>query len=130
MVIAVTQHFLLSAKARTLGVAQIARKMDEEAQAVFKTIRWADNGGEPYCPKCGCVAIYAHKSRPIYTCQACTAQFSLTSGTIFSNRTMPLRDYLLAIALFVNGAKGISALQLIVAAPAKWAKMTLHVTAP
>ena len=33
-------------------------------------------------------------------------------GTIFADRKRPLRDYLLAIAIFVNGAKGHSALQL------------------
>jgi hypothetical protein len=36
----------------------------------------------------------------------------VTSGTIFASRKLPVRDYLLAIAIFVNGAKGISALQL------------------
>ena len=40
------------------------------------------------------------------------AQGTVTSGTIFASRKMPIRDYLLAIAIFVNGAKGHSALQL------------------
>jgi hypothetical protein len=39
-------------------------------------------------------------------------QFSVTSGTIFASRKLPIRDYLAAIAIFVNAAKGISALQL------------------
>lgn len=34
------------------------------------------------------------------------------SGTIFHGRKLPVRDYLMAIAIFVNAAKGISALQL------------------
>lgn len=38
--------------------------------------------------------------------------FSVTAGTIFADRKRPIRDYLLAIAIFVNGAKGHSALQL------------------
>lgn len=42
----------------------------------------------------------------------CRRQFSLTSGTIFASHKLPLRDYLAAIAIFVNGAKGVSALQL------------------
>jgi hypothetical protein len=42
----------------------------------------------------------------------CASQFSVTSGTIFANRKLAVRGYLLAIAIFVNGAKGISALQL------------------
>ena len=107
-----TQHFLLSAKARTLSVAKVARMSDEEARRTFRAIRWAATDGEPFCPKCGCVACYEYKARPIFKCQGCNAQFSLTSGTIFASRKLPIRDYLLAIALFVNGAKGMSALQL------------------
>lgn len=33
----------------------------------------------------------------------------MTSGTIFASRKLSIRDYLLAIAIFVNGAKGHSA---------------------
>jgi ISXO2 transposase-like protein len=36
----------------------------------------------------------------------------LTARTIFQDRKRPIRDYLLAIAIFLNGAKGHSALQL------------------
>lgn len=107
-----SQHFLLSAKARTLSVAKIARMTDEEAHETFRAIRWASTDGEPFCPQCGCVACYEYASRPIFKCKGCDHQFSLTSGTIFASRKLPIRDYLLAIAIFVNGAKGISALQL------------------
>jgi transposase-like protein len=47
-----------------------------------------------------------------WMCQGCRHQFSVTSGTIFASRKMPVRDILLAIAIFANGAKGHSALQL------------------
>src|SRR5690606_20506674 len=47
-----------------------------------------------------------------YKCKACSRQFSVTSNTIFADRKRPIRDYLLAIAIFVNGAKGYAALQL------------------
>lgn len=85
---------------------------DEEARATFRRIRWADNSGEPYCPRCGCVKVYGLATRPVWKCSACRYQFSVTSGTIFADRKRPIRDYLLAIAIFVNGAKGHSALQL------------------
>lgn len=106
------QHFLLSKAARTLSLAQVARMSDEEARQTFQRIRWGDNGGEPFCPRCGCLAVYAYASRPIWKCKGCNHQFSVTSGTIFSSHKLPIRDYLLAIAIFVNGAKGHSALQL------------------
>src|SRR5262245_29662475 len=106
------QHFLLSSAARTLSVASVARMSDEEAHAKFTEIRWSDNGGEPNCPKCGCFTLYTYKTRKLWKCKGCNKQFSVTSGTIFASRKLAVRDYLLAIAIFVNGAKGISALQL------------------
>jgi transposase-like protein len=108
----VSQHFLLSAAARSLSLAQVARLSDEEAHAKFREIRWADNGGQPYCPKCGGLIVYAIPARKTWQCKACNKQFSVTAGTIFASRKLPIRDYLLAIAIFANGAKGHSALQL------------------
>ncbi len=83
-----------------------------EAYQTFARIRWAQNDGEPFCPRCGCVAVYTYRSRPIYKCQGCESQFSITTDTIFASRKLPIRDLLAAIAIFVNGAKGTSALQL------------------
>src|ERR1043166_1478116 len=108
----VAQHFLLSAAARTLSLASVARMSDDEARATFQRIRWSDNGGEPYCPEGGCLQVRAPSTRPVWKCSGCKHQFSVTSGTIFADRKRPIRDYLLAIAIFANGAKGYSALQL------------------
>lgn len=107
-----SQHFLLSSKARTLSLSAVARMTEEEARDTFRKLRWADNGGEPYCPKCGCLKVTALATRPVWKCSGCKHQFSVTSGTIFADRKRSVRDYLLAIALFTNGAKGHSALQL------------------
>lgn len=85
---------------------------DEEASEAFRLIRWSETKGEPVCPCCGCLEHYAFKTRKIWKCKACSHQFSVTSGTIFACRKLPIRDYLLAIAIFVNSAKGHSALQL------------------
>ena len=106
------QHFLLSSAARSLSLATVARMSDEEARETFKCIRWTDTKGEPHCPKCGCFALFTYKTRNLWKCKACNHQFSVTSGTIFASRKLAVRDYLLAIAIFVNGAKGHSALQL------------------
>src|SRR5207248_1569666 len=106
------QHFLLSAAARTLSLSAVARMSDEEAHAKFCELRWHDNQGKPYCPKCGSAKVYAYTTRKVWKCPACRYQFSVTAGTIFADRKRPIRDYLLAIAIFVNGAKGHPALQL------------------
>lgn len=105
------QHFLLSAQARTLSLASVARLSDEDAHKRFQEIRWADTNGEPVCPRCGGLAHYTYKARKLWKCKACAHQFSVTSGTIFASRKLPVRDILLAIAIVCNGAKGISALQ-------------------
>jgi transposase-like protein len=108
----VAQNFLLSAAARTLSLSAVARMSDEEAHTAFQRIRWADNDGEPYCPRCGCLNAHKLSTRPVWKCKGCSHQFSVTAGTIFADRKRPIRDYLLAIAIFANGAKGYSALQL------------------
>jgi transposase-like protein len=106
------QHFLLTTAARTLSLASVARMSEEQAFEAFRQIRWADTKGEPVCPDCGGVECYTFKARKIFKCKACKHQFSVTSGTIFANRKLAIRDYLLAIAIFVNGAKGYAALHL------------------
>lgn len=106
------QHFLLSSKARSLSLAEIFRLSDDEAYRVFSDLRWEGSGGEPYCPRCGCLKVYEITTRRALKCAACEKQFTVTSGTIFASRKMSYRDLLAAIAIFVNGAKGMSALQL------------------
>ncbi len=106
------QHFLLTAAARTLSLKAIFRMSDDEAHAAFVAIRFADNGGAAFCPRCECTAVYTYATRRIWKCKACNHQFSVTSDTIFASRKLAVRDYLAAIAIFVNAVKGISALQL------------------
>jgi transposase-like protein len=108
----VAQHFLLSIAARTLSLSKVMRLSDDLAFETFKSIRWASTEGRPVCPKCGCVESYAITTRKLWKCAGCLAQFSVTSGTIFASRKLPIRDLLAAIAIFVNAAKGHSALQL------------------
>lgn len=108
-----TVHYLLSSKSKTKSLKDILNMPDEEAFDIFKQIRWADNNGEPVCPHCSSPnPHYFLKKYKRWTCSACRKQFSVTSGTIFSNRKLSLKDYLTAILLFTNRAKGVSALQL------------------
>jgi transposase-like protein len=111
-----TQHFLISPAARTLSVRQVGRMSDEEAFSTFQTIRFADNHGEPFCPHCGSTKTYRLKETPLrWKCgdyRDCGKKFSVTSGTLFHSRKLPIRDYLLVIALFMNGVKGVAALQM------------------
>jgi transposase-like protein len=90
-----SQHFLLSPAAKTLSLVKVMRMSHDEARDAFRSIRCADTDGEPYCPECGCCDPYGLKTRHVYKCKGCAKQYSLTSGTIF-----------------INDAKGYSALQL------------------
>lgn len=106
------QHFLLSKAARTLKLKNIYRMTEDEAFDLFASIRFAENGGEAFCPDCGCCDPYFISTRRKWKCKACAKNFSATSGTIFASRKMGFVDLLAAICIFVNAAKGISALQL------------------
>ncbi|MEO9969240.1 MAG: IS1595 family transposase [Hyphomonadaceae bacterium] len=106
------QHFLLSPSAKTLNLVKVMRMSDDEARNAFKAVRWASTDGEPVCPKCGCLDHYDLATRQVYKCKGCSKQYSITSGTIFHGRKLQVRDILAAIAIFINGAKGYSALQL------------------
>jgi len=105
------QHFLLSAKARTLSLKAVFRMGEDAAYRTFCDLRWPETEGEAVCPRCGCTETYNITSRCKFKCVACHHQFSVTSGTIFSSRKLSFTDLLAAIVIFVNGAKGVSALQ-------------------
>ncbi|MBN9036189.1 MAG: IS1595 family transposase [Rhizobiales bacterium] len=105
------QHFLLSAEARILSLKEIYKGGEEKAYETFKSLRWTATKGEPVCPKCGCLDHYDIPTRRKFKCAACYAQFSVTSGTMFASRKLSFTDLLAAICLFVNGAKGMSAVQ-------------------
>ncbi len=109
------QHFLLSARARSLTIATVLRLSAEGAEKEFRAIRWPETKGEAVCPSCGCRTCYECR-RPNgslrFRCKACRKDFSLTSGTLFAFHKLPLQTYLAAVVIFCNEVKGKSALAL------------------
>ncbi len=87
---------------------------EDAAFTTFCDMRWPETNGKPVCPRCGCFEVYNITTRRRFKCKnvGCYHQFSPTSGTIFASRKMAYVDLLSAILLVVNGAKGLSALQL------------------
>ncbi len=109
------QHFLLSRQAKSLSLAQVLRLSDEEAETLFRKVRWSETDGEPVCPLCGGLDAYDCRrpnGAPRWRCRACAKDFSITSGTLFASHKLPLRMYLAAIAIFCNEVKGKSMLAL------------------
>lgn len=105
-------NFLKTAAARTLSLAAVLRMTDEEAFAAFRAMRWPETNGEPVCPVCGCLEHYTTARPRTWKCKGCAKIFTVTTDTLFHARKMAMRDILAAIALFVNGASGTSALRL------------------
>jgi transposase-like protein len=108
-----TQHFLLSAAARSLTPGKIMRMSDRGAENVFLRLRWPQTDGKPVCPNCNCQICYdcpRSAIQPRWRCKACRADFSVTSGTLFAWHKLPLKSYLMAIAVFCNEVKGKSML--------------------
>jgi transposase-like protein len=106
-----SQHFLLTAASRTLSLKAIYKAGETAAYDTFKSLRWASTNGEPVCPVCGCVECKPVKGRITFRCTGCAKQFSVTSGTLFHGRKLSYVDLMAAICLFINGAKGMSAVQ-------------------
>ena len=107
-------HFLLSARSRTLSPAAIYKAGEDKAYETFRKVRWPETDGAPVCPRCGSLDAYAITTRRKFKCReaSCYHQFSVTSGTIFASRKLSFTDLLAGILLVVNGAKGLSAVQL------------------
>ena len=79
------QHFLLSSSARTLSLKTVFRMGEDVAYQTFCQMRWPETEGEAVCPRCGCTESYNIVTRRKFKCVACLHQFSVTSGTIFTN---------------------------------------------
>jgi hypothetical protein len=58
------QHFLLSARARSLSAAEIMRMADSGVENVFLRLRWPETDGKRVCPDCDCTICYACR-RPV-----------------------------------------------------------------
>src|ERR1700690_3153196 len=53
-----SQHFLMSAAARSLSIGKVMRMSDQGAENVFARLRWPTTDGKPVCPDCGCATCY------------------------------------------------------------------------
>lgn len=105
-------HFLLTKKARTISLRAVFTMGEDKAWEMFKQMRWPETDGNPVCPRCGHAETYEIKTRRKHKCKACHHQFSVTSGTMLASRKMSFTDLLAAIVILINGAKGVSALQM------------------
>src|SRR6266446_901269 len=103
----------------------------EACNDFIESIRWPDG---VTCTECGSKTVTKYQknegkrtrlnpttgerevkpvpARILYFCVACKAQFSATTGTIFSDTHLDLEKWFMAVALMLNAKKGLSALQM------------------
>jgi transposase-like protein len=67
---------------------------DDKALQVFRCIRWSDG---VYCPECKSFEVYNRgylnqTQIKRYSCKTCGKNFTDFTGTIFSNKKLPLGD--------------------------------------
>lgn len=106
------QHYLLSAEARSVSLRAVFGMTDAEAETFFAQMRWGE-ADEQVCPHCNTQAAHRRISaQRRWRCRDCDKAFSVTSGTLFHNHKLSLQLLLAAVVLYVNAAKGISALQM------------------
>jgi len=110
-----SQHFRDSKQARTASLKWLQALTEEEARAYLKSLRFHENGGEPFCPRCESTKVSAIKNRTgWWTCNraVCRKQFSITSGTIFHSRKVEYTWLVKLVFDFAACAKGVPALEL------------------
>ncbi len=82
---------------------------DAKCRELLEKLRWPDGIA---CLRCGSLSVSELTKRPIFDCNECRYQFSVTAGTIMHDSHLPLRKWFLAIYLMCESRKGISANQL------------------
>lgn len=86
----------------------------DKAREALEATRWPKG---PYCPKCGGadrqtrVEGKSHRPGLIY-CNHCTAQYTVTVGTVFERSKVPLTKWWMATHLLTSSKKGMSAHQM------------------
>ncbi len=82
---------------------------DAKCRELLERLRWPNGVA---CLRCGSLSVTELRARPIYDCNDCRHQFSVTSGTILHDSHLPLRKWFIAVYLMCQSKKGISALQM------------------
>lgn len=91
---------------------QFLQKFPTE-QACIKHFIEVRYKGDHYCHHCASTKVYhLHTEPKLFRCGDCDNTFSIFKNTVFENSSTDLRKWMYAIHLFINGKKGISALQL------------------
>ncbi|MGB9109846.1 MAG: IS1595 family transposase [Telluria sp.] len=107
-----TAAFHLSKEAVDFGHEDMERMSPLETVRYFATVIWGSHKEMP-CPHCGTIDEHYWSFKELrWKCACCGKRFSVTSGTVFANRKLPLLKILKIAYSWANGASGKPALQL------------------
>ena len=105
------------ASKHTLKTFLRALGTERDSRLLLRRLRWPDGDR---CPRCGGAYVNVVYSgldrkarfRSLYRCVPCDYQFSETSGTVFHDSPLEIRDWLLAIYLMGAAGRGVRVAQL------------------
>jgi transposase-like protein len=95
----------------TISTFQLFKMFPDEkaARSYIEARRWPDG---TICPSCQEAKRITPRKNGFYRCNACKADFTCRTGTIFERSHIPLHKWLYAMYLLMTARKGISSLQL------------------
>lgn len=107
-----TAAFHLSKEAVDFGSEDLERLTPLDAIKFLANILWGSAKEMP-CPHCGTIDEHYWSIREMrWKCTCCGKRFSVTSGTVFADRKLPLVKILKIVYAWANGSSGKPALQL------------------
>jgi len=107
-----TANWHMSRESVSISITDVAKWTEKECHDFLVDVRFGslDN---VRCPHCG--TIEEHYWRPLqnrWKCKGCGSTFSVTSGTVFTDRKRTLNDTITSVLMWVNSAAGQPALEL------------------
>lgn len=95
------------------GLEDVAALTELQAVHMLAEAFWGSTTTMP-CPRCGTYDAHYWRRREMrWKCKCCARTFSVTSGTVFADRKLPLTKLLGILVSWINGAAGKPALQLM-----------------
>lgn len=95
------------------GSDDISAMTELQAVEMLAEHFWGSDTQMP-CPHCGTIDTHYWRRKELrWKCKCCDKTFSVTSGTLFADRKLPLRKILKIMVSWINGASGKPALQLM-----------------
>jgi transposase-like protein len=107
-----TAKWHMSRDAVDLSLADLHKMDDRECWKLFVEARFGSKD-MVRCPSCGSIGrhYFRHRDKR-WKCHGCQSTFSVTTGTVFSQHKLSLREILIGALTWINSSAGQPALEL------------------